>query len=468
MVTTGSPILRCFPRAVILLVALGATVCGRAQRAEIAGTMPEDYLPELKAILAGAVQQSPQMIGSQFEIAQREAYRIRDDSPRLPSFRADVNFANTETSISSNNSSRSRDNGLFYSVGLSQALFHWGALKNQSAAARLSLEASRKSAAKVYRELCVLLRQAYLDLIVRKARLRHARESHRLVTEAVKVSQDRFARGLISTGDLEGEKLRVREAALELARAESDFEQTRRGFVRLSGFRGLTEASLPDDIPAPAPVEPLAAALGAALQREGAAGTLDAAILDLKIKESLLRYRTESVRLLPKLFANAGYSLENTTNVNANQVNQQAVARQTYSISAQWAIFDGFATRAAKLEARSTQRYYEVRKTAELEALLQQAQHLERQLKLDREGVELAEIRHGLAIEGRRRIAEEAALGNLPKGDVERAEVGILQANAVRLAARAALLGRWSEYVAIAGEDPILNAFPVRYATEQK
>ncbi len=109
-----------------------------------------------------------------------------------------------------------------------------------------------------------------------------------------------------------------------------------------------------------------------------------------------------------------------------------------------------------------------MRKTAELEALLQQAQHLERQLKLDREGVELAEIRHGLAIEGRRRIAEEAALGNLPKGDVERAEVGILQANAVRLSARAALLSRWSEYVAIAGEDPILNAFPVRYATEQK
>ncbi|PAW61978.1 MAG: hypothetical protein B9S34_15875 [Opitutia bacterium Tous-C1TDCM] len=466
MVTTGSPIQRCFPRAVILLVALGAAVSGRAQRSDIAGTMPEDYLPELKPILAAAIRQSPQVIGAQFEIAQREAYRIRDDSPRLPSFRADVNFANTETSISSDNSSRSRDNGLFYSVGLSQALFHWGALKNQSAAARLSLESAEKSAAKVYRELSVLLRQAYLDLIVRKARLRHARESHRLLTEAVAVSQERFARGAISTGELEGEKLRVREAALELARAEGDFEQARRGFVRLSGAREVTEATLPETIPAPGPIEPLAEALGAALRRDNAGGTLEAAIFDLKIKESLLRYRIESVRLFPKFFANAGYSLENTTNVNANAVNQQAVARQTYSISAQWAIFDGFATRAAKMEARSTQRYYEVRKSAELEALLQQAQHLERQLKLDREQLELAEIRRGLAIEGRRRIAEEAALGNLPKGDVERAEVGILQAEAARLAARAALLGRWSEYVAVAGNDPILNSLPVRYAPQ--
>ena len=278
------------------------------------------------------------------------------------------------------------------------------------------------------------------------------------------MSQERFARGAISTGDLEGEKLRVREAALELARAEGDFEQARRGFVRLSGAREVTEATLPETIPAPGPIEPLAEALGAALRRDNAGGTLEAAIFDLKIKESLLRYRIESVRLLPKFFANAGYSLENTTNVNANAVNQQAVARQTYSISAQWAIFDGFAARAAKMEARSTQRYYEVRKSAELEALLQQAQHLERQLKLDREQLELAEIRRGLAIEGRRRIAEEAALGNLPKGDVERAEVGILQAEAARLAARAALLGRWSEYVAVAGNDPILNSLPVRYA----
>jgi len=99
---------------------------------------------------------------------------------------------------------------------------------------------------------------------------------------------------------------------------------------------------------------------------------------------------------------------------------------------------------------------------------MEEAQALERQLKLDVELLELADIRRALAVEGRKRVADEVALGKMAPGEVDRAQVGILAAEANALASRAAFLDRWSSFVSVAGDDPVLNNLPVRHVRPKK
>lgn len=441
---------------------------GGAQPGELAGTMPEDYLPELKSILETAFRQSPQVVAAAFERAVSEARLEVANAARLPNVAGNLSYATNQTAISSNTSSQTRDNGLFYNIGVTQPLFHWRALKNQSDAARINLLVAQKNYELATRELGVIVRKAYLSLVVEKARLRQYAEGLHVKSDDIAILAEKKERGAVSPATLEGEKLSLREDQLNFDRAAAEFEANRRRFARLAGLAELSEAAIPNEIPRPAFSPALAAAMTAKLLRDGAKSTLEFEIYDLRVREATLRHRIERVRLYPKFFANAGFSLENSTNVNGNAVNQQGIQRRTVSVYAQWNIFDSFATRGVIREALANKRLQERRRDIEVERIQQDAQILERALKLDAEQLELTEIRRALANEARRRVAEEVGFGNQAKSDVERAQVGILQAEFRNQESRATLLGRWSEFVALAGTDPVLNNPPVPHAREKK
>ncbi len=434
----------------------------------VAGTMPEDFLPQLRPILAAAVERSPQVIGPLFEIELRQFAKVRADAGRLPSLGGNFNYGSTQTSTSTDSSSRSRDNGFFYNFGLNQALYHWGALKNESAIARINELLAAKSYEKAYREIAVLLRTLYLELVLRKVRLRLARANLDAANELLKVTRERVARGAAPAAETASDELRIRAARLEVGRAESDFTTVRRSIERLSGAGPLDEAAIPAELPKPSTSDSLATALAAEVLRDGAKGTIEAQMHDLRIREALLRYEVEKVRLLPKFGLGAGYSLENNTNVNGNFVEQRAVARQTLSIGAGWAIFDGFTTRAQKMEAKAAQRLHATRRKLELEELQDKAQELERTVKLDAVQLDLADIQRANAVESRRVTAQEAGFGKVAKIDVDRADLVILQAEARLLEARAAYFKNWTQLVAISGHDPALKNLPVRHAREKK
>ncbi|MSU48593.1 MAG: TolC family protein [Opitutus sp.] len=468
MVLSGLTFPRFVSSAVLTFFLPFFMACLRAQSGEIAGTMPEDYLPELKTILATAMQRSPQLLAAEFERAVQEARILVADSVRLPNLRGASEFNSNQTSVSSNNGSSSRASGVFYRFEAGQAIFHWDALKNQSEAARINLLVAEKNFALVYRELAVVLRKSYLALVIENAKLRQGREALRLLRNDIASATDKQERGQISPASVEGDKLRAREVALELNRGEAEFAASRRRFARIAGLDDLAEEAIPGEIPAPIFSPPLAAAMTATLLRDGGKSTLEYEIYDLKVREAILRHKIEKTRLLPKINAGAAFSLENSTNVNGATVNQEAFQRQAVSVSAQWNIFDGFATRGVIREALAARRLNEKKLANETAAILQNAQLLEQSLKLDAEALEIGEIRRLLAVETKKRIVEEAGLGNLPKGDVDRAQIGILQADAAIFASRATFLGHWSEFVSLAGHDPVLNNVPLRHVREKK
>ncbi len=57
--------------AALLLAAAVAPV--RAEGPSVVGTMPEDFIPELKVILTGAVNRAPLAIAASINLAQAEA-----------------------------------------------------------------------------------------------------------------------------------------------------------------------------------------------------------------------------------------------------------------------------------------------------------------------------------------------------------------------------------------------------------
>ncbi len=467
MVLHGPTLSRLVSRGVFYLVAVLTAGIVHAQSTDVAGTMPEDYLPELKGILTTAFERSPKLIAAEYARSVREAMIYGANAARLPSLRGASEYASNQTAASGNSSSQSRASGFFYRFEASQALFHWGALQNQSRVAHINLLVEQKNYTIAARELGIELRKAYLALIVEQARLRQGREALRIFRADLAVVQEKHQAGIVSAAIFEGDKLRDREFALDLARGEAELEANRRRFARLAGLADLPEEKIPAEIPRLEHRPALAAAMTATLLRNEAKSTLEYEVYDLKVRESLFREKIERTRLLPKFFAGAGYSLENNTDVNGSAINQQAFRRQSVSISTQWNIFDGFATKGAIREALAARRLHERVRDTKVGIILQDAQILERSLKLDAEALDLAETRRAIAVEGRKRVADEAELGNIPKSDVERAQVNILQADAANLLARATYLGRWSDFVALAGDDPVLQNIPARHAPQK-
>ncbi len=467
MVLFGFTFHRALFRAAFALMVFPIVAGGADEVADAGGTLPEDYLPELKEILATAMKRSPDVVAREFDHVVQEAKLLQVNAARLPQVGGSFNYGISQTATSGSNA-QTRDSGFFYNFGVSQAVFHWGALRNQSLGARINLLVAEKNTAIVYREVCVALRKAYLALIVEKARVRHLHEVLRMVRDDVEVALAKKESGTLTAADLEGERLRLREYTLELNRAEAEFGANRQRFARVAGLPDFPEQRVPDEIPLPAHSEARLTIMTATLLRENAANTEEYEIYDLRIREAILRQKIEGVRLLPKLGANANYSLENNTNVNGNIAEQRAVTRQSVGIGGSWNIFDSFATRGAKREALASRRLIEHKKTVGIEQLIQNAQILDRTLRLDAEQLELSDTRRALAVEAQRQISTEVEFGNLPKVDFHRAQIAIRLAEAQNLATRATYLGHWSEFVAIAGDDPVLKNLPVRYARAKK
>jgi outer membrane protein TolC len=467
MASTGSMMSFAVRRAAGLL-ALGWMAVGFAQPADVAGTMPEDLVPTLRPILELACRRSPQVMAAAFELEVSGARTEVADAARLPGVSGSFSYATNQTAISSNSSSQSRDNGGFYSFGLTQPVFHWKALQRQSEVARLNQLLARRNYDLAARDLLLLVRRSYLALVVERSRVAQLGDALRILREDVAVLSEKKERGAVAPAVLEGERLRLRAVQLEADRAAAEFDANCRRFGRLVGLERFDPASVPTELPRPGFSPALASAMSSRLLRDGAKSTLEYEIHDLRLRESTLRHQIEKVRLYPKFYLNAGLSLENSTNVNGNAVNQQGIQRRSVSVYAQWSIFDGFATRGILKESLANQRLQERRLALEAEGVLQAVQILERSLQLDAEQAELAEIHHSLALASRQRAEEEVKLGNQPKSDVDRAANAALQAGTRSQESRAAFLSRWSEFVALAGADPILPQTSARHVRTTK
>jgi len=456
---------RCLRVACVLSIAV---VCARAESTDVAGTMPEDYLPPLKTILAAAMKQSPQIIAKEMEIALNEARVYGADAQRWPSLGGNLNYQTNTTAVASNQDSQSRDSGLVYNLAFNQAIFHWGQIKNEGEKARIGVMISERNLAEAYRMLALTLRRDYLALIGQKIGVRNAAYQRDLAEAAYKFAMDKRQAGTASEGEVYTWQFNLDDARLQADRMEAQFVSMRRVFAHAAGIGSIAAEAIPDEIPAPAYADAVAKELLAAQLRDGGKSTLQAQIDEMAVRQADLLYRIARVRLLPMFNASAGYSLQNTTTVGAGSVSQTGTTQENVGIGGSWAIFDGWATRGAKREAQASKRLAELNLQAHSEATLDQAQTLERQVALDAQAMAYSERRHGGAVAIVERAKDEAKRGNVSESYIATAKGDLYINDYTNALARATFLNDWSSFVSLAGTDPVLNNLPPRYVREKR
>jgi outer membrane protein TolC len=183
----------------------------------------------------------------------------------------------------------------------------------------------------------------------------------------------------------------------------------------------------------------------------------------MKMHAADLDYKIARVRLLPKFSASVNHSRESTTSASATQINQTAITRDTFEVRGSWTIFDGFATKAAKLMAKANRRDSERELQVVTEDAMDKAQRLARLLSIDQRSLKLSEYQRSAADLYLSRTRDEFKAGRVSQAELDIALAGLQQADWLLAQARAAFFTDWSEFVSTVTDDPVLANLPQSY-----
>jgi outer membrane protein TolC len=416
--------------------------------------MPEDYLPGLKPILKEAVERSPNTIAASISVASAEAARYSNAAALWPSVSLTSDYQETVEAVSHSMSDRSH--GIFYSGGISQPIFQWGAYKNQAAIGDLGAKIAERQFADAYRSLAIIIREQYMGLIGKKILLRNAQFNLKLSKESLLAQKARFDAGASSEAELGNFRMTTEQAQLDADRAEEDYGYARRVFTRLVGIDDI-------ELPHAAFSSPTADAVLAGFVGDGVESTFQSEVYKMYVQQSDLNYSIQKVRLLPKLSANANYSKSNQTTLDGSNVSQEGIQSESYSIAANWTIFDGFATRGAKLAALASKRLYERQRQTYIDSTIDQVTYMRHELGFSARAMSIAEVHYNLIEAEVKRIGDDKSLGYASQASVDSGILTLYATGYQQAYARTDFYSRWTEFISIAGLDPALSNLAPRY-----
>lgn len=448
-------------RAALLAVALGlGVVSSPAAEASLPGPLPEDLFPQLRAVLNAALEQSPQMLARNIELAQMEGNYYVARSQLFPNLATGVAYNVSDAAVSTNTDVTSRSSGLYYSASLSQTLFRWGTAKANSDAGKIQLLVSKKNYREAYRTLALSLRSQFLFLVVKKMTLRNVMYDRDQVANQLALKEENLRNGLASQNELLPMQLQHEELSLYAERVAEDLANSKRIFLRTAGLKEIGDDFIPDDIPIPefdpTKVSPL-------LQKFLGVGWEDDLMVQVNrdwVKVADLSYKIAKYRLYPMFGFGASISQSNSTNASENYVSQVGVLSKSVGINASWSIFDGFATRGAKMAALANKRYYERVLQNHVDNLLDQARSLERQVSFAYRSMKLAASRKIVTDSALQNAKDELARGLTSQYTVQAALGSQYQSDLTLLVQKTDFLSRWSEFVSTIGQDPLVKALP--------
>jgi outer membrane protein TolC len=441
----------------ILSLVLAGTATLRSEAPPIDGTLPEDYLPGLRALLKTAVERSPNTITASINVALSDASRIGADAILYPQLNASTDYASNTQSSSTNTNTQS---GFFYSAGVSQPIFQFGALRDSAKIGQIGLKIAERQYADAYRTLAVSIREQYMALIYKKMIMRNMEFSLKISQESLAAEQARFDSGSSSEAALGTAKMSVEQHQLDADKAEEEYLYGKRVFTRLVGIDDLDDESIPVDLPHPDYSASLADAVLAGFVGDGVESTFQSQVYQMYITQQDLSYSIAKVRLLPKISAGASIAKQNIVTGAASQVGSQS---ENYNVAASWAIFDGFATRSAKRLALENKRMYERQRKTYIDTTLDSMTYMRHQLGFSSRAMSIAEVQYNLIEAGVKRLSQDKVLGYASQATIDTGVLDLFADTSQRADARSDYLDRWTEFVSLAGVDPALDNISPRY-----
>lgn len=443
----------------------------RAQEPIVAGTMPEDQLPELNALIESALRQSPTMITQEIAIAQAQAALLQADSSFWPQLNGGVGYSRGREKVTTNDgvpapNAFDYSGSINYNLGISENLFQWGALVDHAKVSKIGVLMSEKQYAEGYRTLVLQIRTEFLQLISAKSQLRASEFNLKLVKDALAVAEEKLRSGIIPAASMSGPQLDVDDQQLSFDRQQQAYVHAKRILAQIAGVGDIDEDGIPLEMPNPIYSRPAAGEVLASLLRDGARSTFQAQVYLMTIRQDNLNYRIAETNLLPHFSASAGISESSVQSITPNTiggVTVENVLGESYNVSAGWTLFDGFSTRAQKRTALASRRSAERSLQTYTETTLEEAQDMEHQLEFSARALKSAEFRHTLASDGLQEAVGEFKLGNVAQTVVDNSRYTLYANDTALASARADVFSRWCDLVSLAGLDPALNNLPPHY-----
>jgi outer membrane protein TolC len=447
---------------ITLSLVLAAAASLSAEAPPIRGTLPEDDLPALGPLLKESVERSPSTISASISLAVAEANKYSSAAALWPRLSASTSYLVSDESISRGASSTAK--GLNYGLSLSQPVFQWGAYRNGKIIGDLAESIAEKQFADAYRLLAVAIREQYMGLIEKKITVRNLQFSLKIAQESLEAQQARFEAGSSSQADLGTFRMAVEQAQLDADRAQEDFNYSKQVFLRLVGVDTLSDDSIPVDLNHPEFSAGLADTVVTGFVGQGVESTFQSEVYKMELKQQDLNYRIASVNLLPKVSAAASYNYSNQTSLSETSISQVEVEQKSYSIAANWNIFDGFATRGAKLSALASKRLTERQRQSYVDQAVDQMADMRKQLGFASRAMSIAEVHNALIDAEVKRLAQDKVLGYASQATIDAGVLTLYSTEFNMVFARGEYLGRWTEFISLAGIDPALDNLSPRYA----
>ncbi len=343
--------------------------------------LPEKLLPELDGILKTAVQQSPTMLNRALDLEVAEAGRIQARSNLLPSLNGSISYyksndttkylySNTPTSNSSNSYLVTKTP---YSLVLSQPVFYWGQRRNLDRIGAIQQQIAKGQYREGYRQLAQQLRASYMQLIMQKIALKRAHFYLQNSQNQLKEQEDRLIKKEISEAQIFSTRISAEQAQIAAEQAEYNYTSARASFGRMAGLGEVTDASIPDAVPTATYDAAIFDHLLADFVAQKDPPTAEAELLRQQIKVENLNLANAKTRLRPTLNATFGLSKDEQNNLYGQGLNY-SVASVYGGVVLNWAIFDGFASRAAVRSTLAERRHLENTYLQTTERLAQDAQ----------------------------------------------------------------------------------------------
>jgi outer membrane protein TolC len=447
------------PRIVLAILALGP---GAMFGQSVAGTLPEDYLPGLKAILTDALNLAPRMLDQRIALAQADVDKMAANSALYPRLTGGAGYGvSSARSASATSSSSSSSSGFTYGLTLSQPLFQEGAIKAQSDIAKLGQQIAQKNYQAAYLSLASTLRYQYLQLVVKKAMLTQTRLQVATQDKELVVKRDSIARGESAPSELPSAEAAAETVRLAADRQALDFENSKRLFSRLAGGALPTDDAIPDSIPEPRLADGAPAALLAAFLRGGIDQTPQAQTYALYLRQNDLRAKVAKYTNYPKFSLSTGASVSaNTSSDSFGNVSQGFVQGRNAGVSMGLTFFDAGSAKAAKLGAANARRTTERQLQAYLDTTRDDATSREKQVSLEYRAMALAEQNRRISLGLRDLDRQQVLTGLKAPVDAERSEISYRGTEISAFGARASFLQQWADFVSLVGADPMVNQLP--------
>jgi outer membrane protein TolC len=421
--------------------------------------LPETYLPALKGLLGAAVSQSPRMVARNAENAVAEGNRIVARAGQLPAVSGYVQYFPWQRDERADLPGPVTTNRLGYNLTLSQPLYHWRALQNNTRMGELQLRMTQGQTAEGYRLLVQEIRGQYLQLVIRKSTLARTRLNLRIVQDNLAVAQTKFEGKVISSSDLFMPKMQLDQAQLAMDRATEDYESLKGVLARLCGRPALDDAAIPDAIPDVAVAPPVLAPMLAAFTSQPEPNSYVLRNLRDQIEVERLGYENLSTRLRPQLNFLMGVS-QDQQSYTSNIAARYKVLSYFTGVQFTWSVFDGFATRGAAASSLARRRQLEASYRDAAVNLTEQARSQLRQLEFARRGMEIADLLLNANASGLQQRRNDAKLGLASEADVRASELAFADVQLNAYAARSDYLMKVADYLSTLLEDPVLANLP--------